>query len=1006
MLFKAYDEILPTFGIDPDSDHHLSAFIFRIGGEQGNGSLSDKFQLILGRMGIVLEFGDNSTVSAPTSSTLSTSPSQSHSSRPNSAPKPHIVGPSQEAPIAAEVSWKVAGAPFLANLSVRRHVPPDAPNSDAQNAPLRAYLGHSLDKPDDQGLHGFVDRPSTHPEKPTPAALEEASHNKPEESHHSGRFGHIYPAHASNEPTTRDPGVMSAGDRWRDLARVLSSQRTRGKDALGKHRTAVLSMSTRPDADTVESRLPLLQDPRGLLAPVLASSGRSHAEILGEQDGQMSIASPDRLPEAPVTPLNLMHGEKRTLSTAMARVRDRHADLEDILLHRAARAREIYLASKFFNRWADRTATKLEREAVARRHMIRFRCFQGWSRAPTLKVPAAEHLRATTAVQKLRRAIAYNEEQLSLAAAALAQASQVRMVQVALSRWTCQAAQYTFRRRLASKSLREGIKRWSARARENAVLGRAASSIAARGVELGAVNRWTSHVQSSGAEFAAAQHLAAAFGSTSCLREWVCQVEVSRRAREYRQLRREEQLRTALDAWGLRARVQAYRWRREYLSVTEAFDRWIEGTRREKVAADAAQHHRKLTGVAKAYDRTGRLDRDSLELTRLHTRARLFIRSSRLLTVLDAAVDRRKHRMRSMVRRYLMARYTQMSSKRRKRNFYAALDRWTAASQDGALAAQLAESLHANRAATLCRGAMLVWQRGATDDQQLQLAARGHYKQGCIDAWATLMAQHGADEASAWGVWAAEQQRHSLKAWSIAALQRNGQAHSATVLRQRHARDNRLRGLQQWKRALVDARPGGNGQLSPAATEKFSTRSTNHASWRSVPPRLSYIRREQDFSITPMQTPTRWTGTALPMTSTDRASRFMATVQEADVKSAATSSAAGDAPTWGRISRESVEGLVASHLPSTTPQAPVPTHLERQGQLSLPRARQLSRSLLARSAPVQPISRHARSYQPLPAAALGGVGTPGRSPDAAGRAATLRGFRQRRMAQVAPRSSR
>ncbi|KAL3960483.1 hypothetical protein ACCO45_005600 [Purpureocillium lilacinum] len=302
VLFKAYDEILPTFGIDPDSDHHLSAFIFRIGGEQGNGSLSDKFQLILGRMGIVLEFGDNSTVSAPTSSTLSTSPSQSHSSRPNSAPKPHIVGPSQEAPIAAEVSWKVAGAPFLANLSVRRHVPPDAPNSDAQNAPLRAYLGHSLDKPDDQGLHGFVDRPSTHPEKPTPAALEEASHNKPEESHHSGRFGHIYPAHASNEPTTRDPGVMSAGDRWRDLARVLSSQRTRGKDALGKHRTAVLSMSTRPDADTVESRLPLLQDPRGLLAPVLASSGRSHAEILGEQDGQMSIASPDRLPEAPVTP--------------------------------------------------------------------------------------------------------------------------------------------------------------------------------------------------------------------------------------------------------------------------------------------------------------------------------------------------------------------------------------------------------------------------------------------------------------------------------------------------------------------------------------------------------------------------------------------------------------------------------------------------------------------------------------------------------------------------------
>ncbi|KAM4059310.1 hypothetical protein HRG_007831 [Hirsutella rhossiliensis] len=40
-LFKAYDDILPDFGIDPDSDYHLSAFVFRVGGEQGHGTLSD-----------------------------------------------------------------------------------------------------------------------------------------------------------------------------------------------------------------------------------------------------------------------------------------------------------------------------------------------------------------------------------------------------------------------------------------------------------------------------------------------------------------------------------------------------------------------------------------------------------------------------------------------------------------------------------------------------------------------------------------------------------------------------------------------------------------------------------------------------------------------------------------------------------------------------------------------------------------------------------------------------
>ncbi|KAJ4142451.1 regulator of (H+)-ATPase in vacuolar membrane [Fusarium falciforme] len=78
-LFKAYDQVLPTYGIDPDTDHHLSTFVFRVGGERGGGTLLDKFQSILGRMGIVLEFGDNTTASSRTSP--SASPAYSSTSR-------------------------------------------------------------------------------------------------------------------------------------------------------------------------------------------------------------------------------------------------------------------------------------------------------------------------------------------------------------------------------------------------------------------------------------------------------------------------------------------------------------------------------------------------------------------------------------------------------------------------------------------------------------------------------------------------------------------------------------------------------------------------------------------------------------------------------------------------------------------------------------------------------------------------------------------------------------
>ncbi|KAJ4153311.1 hypothetical protein LMH87_009803 [Akanthomyces muscarius] len=34
-LFKAYDEVLPRHGVDPDDEKHLSRLIFRVGGEKG-----------------------------------------------------------------------------------------------------------------------------------------------------------------------------------------------------------------------------------------------------------------------------------------------------------------------------------------------------------------------------------------------------------------------------------------------------------------------------------------------------------------------------------------------------------------------------------------------------------------------------------------------------------------------------------------------------------------------------------------------------------------------------------------------------------------------------------------------------------------------------------------------------------------------------------------------------------------------------------------------------------
>ncbi|ROT43357.1 hypothetical protein SODALDRAFT_327550 [Sodiomyces alkalinus F11] len=77
-LFRAYDEVLPLHGVDPEQDQHISRLVFRIGGERGDGSLFEKFKSVLSRMGIEVEIdfdSDNPTSSPGAHSDKSTTTS-------------------------------------------------------------------------------------------------------------------------------------------------------------------------------------------------------------------------------------------------------------------------------------------------------------------------------------------------------------------------------------------------------------------------------------------------------------------------------------------------------------------------------------------------------------------------------------------------------------------------------------------------------------------------------------------------------------------------------------------------------------------------------------------------------------------------------------------------------------------------------------------------------------------------------------------------------------------
>ncbi|KAH6713656.1 Sfi1 spindle body protein-domain-containing protein [Leptodontidium sp. MPI-SDFR-AT-0119] len=55
-LFGAYYDILPRIGIDTDHDNRYARVLFKIGGQRGPATLYEKFEAVLARMGIEIEF--------------------------------------------------------------------------------------------------------------------------------------------------------------------------------------------------------------------------------------------------------------------------------------------------------------------------------------------------------------------------------------------------------------------------------------------------------------------------------------------------------------------------------------------------------------------------------------------------------------------------------------------------------------------------------------------------------------------------------------------------------------------------------------------------------------------------------------------------------------------------------------------------------------------------------------------------------------------------------------
>lgn len=601
------------------------------------------------------------------------------------------------------------------------------------------------------------------------------------------------------------------------------------------------------------------------------------------------------------------------------------------LLRRASRAREIYLASKVFNHWADRTARRLERDAVARRHMIRFRYFRSWCQTPVVREPTADQMRAAVVVRKWQRIVA-QEKTLEAMAKAAVWAYQLKKIQQVLDRWSCLRLEHVGRQITASRSRTKAISRWMLQASNGMALDEAIKSQVGLQQQLNTIQKWQAYAAKETVLADSARRMGSVHQSFTHLKEWWDQAEIGRRATAYRHHLLMKKVDFAFDQWNLQARTQAFIWRREYLQVSRVFDRWCQRAEQDGDMSRRAENYYETQAKSRVLGCFRRFDQESSYMTLLEDRARLYLRATSLLRVFDRTVKRRQDQDKQYVKRYLMARYTQVSSAKKKRSFFAALDRWRALAAEDRKQRERALEIYSRKQNHRRMLAAEEWAKQAAIDQKRLQDARLEHAQGWLDAWREHAEDLEQRDVEAWQLWAADKQRQSLKSWSIASLQQSGQAHTALEVRKKHERERRNRILQHWRQrddGLENMPPGFNSQPNSVVRSLNWSR----GSWRGFSGRRSTLNRNDrgyDYANTPLETPTRWTGHPLSM-STILPPGSMAPLREADENDAA-SSFAGDDDDLDLVASPSLRPASRGRfttMPSTTPMAPVPSHLER-----------------------------------------------------------------------------
>ncbi|OAA33670.1 centrin-binding protein Sfi1 [Moelleriella libera RCEF 2490] len=802
VLFRAYDDILPTFGIDPDTDHHLSALIFRVGGEHGSGTLVDKFQAILNRMGVVLEYETDETMPGPT-----------RLPEPLADDEPDTSGRFQQ----HEQAWGESRK--------------DLPSLPVLPGAMRGFNkdfglskdGGSLSERDD----GLASEPSIS-SPPRETEVGEFMSQKYDKVARPRMLDHIQNpiilkqrARHAAPVQFRNHLAISAIDRWRSVA--------------NNHPSIIVRNSNGAFPDE--------------------AIHQHHRPLTWNQTNTSSLGKEQDDPQTHLSDNNTTEAESRG---------------NDTVLQKALRARLIYLASKILSCWATHTAVKLEREATARRHMVRFRCFYSWTCAPISKMPQVKRLGVALTLKKIRHALWQHSQRLMLTRQNAVRMSRRKTIYHTLNCWSAGVKAFLCKRHREQRIQRGLVDHWLQLCRTSSstavVAARASSSFRYKPFAI----QWLRHCDEHQTRAASMERLGVAVGGFCWLQTWYYCAEVKSQANAHQRVRTFMKSGQALQLWSLRLRARAFGWRSEYLYVLKATARWLASTERRVTGMAVSTSFSRARTAKALINQMHFVLQHWISIAHLSRRAQWYIRATSFLKTLQMAANHRKRQKKIAIRRYLMMRYTQVSSKRRRQSFFTALDAWQlraiSTCELESAAVDYRTKTHETRKVLNTK----LWVYHDIEVARIGFLVSTHWKQHCFRAVGNRAFQVMRGQAIAFESWIIRQQRLSMKAWIISALQRGGQAYSATRVRDRLEREARNRTLQAWRRTashLVGAVGKPAAWPTPASAVTRSRMPGTVNSLRRLPQLFRQVDDDPDTASL-LQTPSRSTG--LPSVPTIR----------------------------------------------------------------------------------------------------------------------------------------